>query len=71
MVTDDDVFGLRKKHISRQQILKRALHQFPELDQKFHNPGEKVIAAYISANYFKQEDLYAHRMCQMTAVPYY
>lgn len=39
----------------------------PEFEQKFQNPGEKVIASCIAGNYLKKELLYTKRMCQMTA----
>ena len=40
---------------------------FPEFDQRFKQPGEKIIASCIARNYFEKEHLYTKRMCQMTA----
>ena len=59
------IFGCRRlrkdAHLSAYIANSKAGTSFPEFGHKFHNPGEKVTAACIVANYFYKEDLYAHR----------
>lgn len=40
---------------------------FPEFDQRFKQPGEKIIAFCIARDYFEKEHLYTKRIWQMTA----
>lgn len=35
---------------------------FPELDQRFKQPGEKIIAFCIARDYFEKEHLYTKRI---------
>lgn len=44
-----------------------SISTFPEFQQRYQNPGEKVIASCIARNYFMKEKFYKNRMCQMTA----
>ena len=41
--------------------------KFPDFQQKYQNPGEKIIASCIARNHFVKEKLYNNRMCQMSA----
>lgn len=41
--------------------------KFPDFQQRYQNPGEKIIASCIARNYFVKEKLYNNRMCQMSA----
>ena len=42
--------------------------KFPDFQQRYQNPGEKIIASCIARNYFVKEKLYNNRMYQMSAV---
>ena len=63
-----DAYGLRRAaHLSACTANSKLCTSYPEFEQKFQNPGEKVIASCIAGNYLKKEHLYTKRMCQMTA----
>ena len=63
-----DAYGLRRAaHLSACIANSKLCTSYPEFEQKFQNPGEKVIASCIAGNYLKKEHLYTKRMCQMTA----
>ena len=63
-----DAYGLRRDaHLSACTANSKLCSSYPEFEQKFQNPGEKVIASRIAGNYLKKEHLYTKRMCQMTA----
>ena len=63
-----DAYGLRRAaYLSACTANSKLCTSYPDFEQKFQNPGEKVIASCIAGNYFKKEHLYTKRMCQMTA----
>ena len=63
-----DAYGLRRAaHLSACTANSKLCTSFPEFEQNYQNPGEKVIASCIAGNYLKKEHLYTMRMCQMTA----
>ena len=63
-----DAYGSRREaYISAWNKNSNICLCFPEFDQRFQQPGEKIIASCIARNYFEKEHLYTKRMCQMTA----
>lgn len=63
-----NAYGLRNAaHLSACTANSKLCTSYPEFEQKFQNPGEKVLASCIAGNYLKKEHLYTKRMCQMTA----
>ena len=63
-----DAYGLRREaYISQCCKYSKSNASFPEFEQTFQQPGEKIIASCIANNYFAKEHLYTLRMCQMTA----
>ena len=40
---------------------------FPEFDQRFQQPGKKIITSCIARHFFEKEHLHTKRMCQMAA----
>ena len=56
-----------KEQLICQHVLQILCTSYPEFEQNFQNPGEKVIASCIAGNYLKKEHLYTKRMCQITA----
>lgn len=73
-----DVYGLRRAaHLSACTANSKLCTSYPEFEQRFQNPGEKVIASCIAGNYFKKEHLYTKRMVYVfanfnyTVTPFY
>jgi len=64
-----DAYGSRRQNYitACQRLSKSCSFLFPEFEQTFQRPGEKVIASIIARDYMTKEHLYAKRMCQMTA----
>ena len=63
-----DAYGSRREaYLSAWNKNSNICPPFPEFDQRFKQPGEKIIASCIARNYFEKEHLYTKRMCQMTA----
>ena len=63
-----DSYGSRREaYLSAWNKNSNICPPFPEFDQRFKQPGEKIIASCIARNYFEKEHLYTKRMCQMTA----
>lgn len=52
----------RAAHLSACTANSKLCTSYPEFEQKFQNPGEKVIASCIAGNYLKKEHLYTKRM---------
>ena len=62
--TMHDAYGSqREAYISECSKHLRSDASFPELEQRFQKPGEKIIDSCIANNYFEKEHLYTLRVC--------
>ena len=62
-----DSYGSRRQAFFAANSNAACSISFPEFEQRFQHPGEKVITSCIARNYFQKEHLYIERMCQHTS----